>query len=88
MTEKTSQAVVGPLDKQVGLTEPERQTLMATANCWNLWCSLPERDAADNEEFMRAIHTAQHLIALRVARRVNPDIWRQPNTSYTTPLVA
>jgi hypothetical protein len=79
MTEQTSRAVVGPLDQPVGLTEQERHTLTLTADCWNSWCSLPARDAADNDEFMRAIHAAQHLIALRVARRADPDVWRQPN---------
>jgi len=67
----------------VGLSNEELSALEATAEAWNAWCTLPSRTADDDEEFMRAIHAAQQLIALRVARRVNPDVWRQPNTDYT-----
>jgi len=63
------------------LTEQERRTLDASASVWNLWCSLPDRCKDDNEEFAKAIHAAQYLIALRVARRADPDVWRQPNDS-------
>ncbi len=60
----------------VGLTEQEQNLLNLTVDCWNSWCSLPKRSDTDNEEFMRTIHAAQRLIALRVARRVDPYIWR------------
>lgn len=60
------------------LTEKERKVLALTVECWNSWCSLPTNNMSDSEEFMRAIHAAQHLIALRVARRADPDVWVQP----------
>lgn len=66
------------LTQAVGLTAQERHIITLTADCYNSWCSLTARNDADNEEFMRAIHRAQHLIALRVARRADPDVWRQP----------
>lgn len=37
------------VERRVGLTDQEREALKSTADCWNLWCSLPDRDAADNE---------------------------------------
>ena len=63
----------------VGLTNGERSVLDATAKAWNAWCDLLGREMHDDDEFMRAIHAAQQMIALRVARRVDPDVWRQPN---------
>jgi hypothetical protein len=60
----------------VALTVAEKHILEMTAQAWNEWCALPDRAANDNDEFVRAIHAAQHLIALRVARRVDPDVWR------------
>lgn len=64
-------------NSSIGLTEQESKVLALTAECWNSWCSLTASSISDNEEFMRAIHMAQGLIALRVARRVDPGVWRQ-----------
>lgn len=57
------------------LTEGEIRVLDHLADAWNSFCDLgmPERDADD---FMRLINAAQAKIALRVARRVDPEIWR------------
>ena len=64
-----------------GLTEPERALLRLLADTWNGYCQLPDRAHADDLDFNQAIHTAQRLIAIRVARRVDPDFWRQPRSS-------
>ena len=69
------------------LTADEKRLLRMTGEVWNTWCELPGRSSDDNDEFQRAIHAAQHLIALRVARRVDPEIWRQP-TVAVDPLVS
>jgi acyl-CoA synthetase (AMP-forming)/AMP-acid ligase II len=77
MTEPKTQTVTpNQIQGDIGLTDGERSVLAATANAWNAWCSLPDRALHDDDEFMRTIHSAQQLIALRVARRVNPDVWR------------
>ena len=60
------------------LSNEEKYVLELTSEIWNSWCKLPNRSDDDNNEFQRAIHLAQQLIALRIARRVDPDIWRQP----------
>lgn len=45
---------------------------------YNLYCSLDKRSEADNKEFVEALHRLQQIVALRVARRVNPEVWVQP----------
>jgi hypothetical protein len=58
------------------LSKQEIIVLNHLANAWNEFCKLEERLDHDTDEFMKAIHIAQDKIALRVARRVNPEIWR------------
>lgn len=60
------------------LTFGEEEILKYLANAWNLFSNLDHCSEVDNKEFLDAIHRAQQLIALRVARRVNPEVWRQP----------
>lgn len=60
------------------LTPVERDLVEQLADVWNLYVTLDNRGEDDDMQFMDAIHTAQQIIALRVARRVDPDIWRQP----------
>lgn len=62
----------------VKLTKEESQLLQKLGECWNLFCSLDKRSEADNKEFVDSIHRAQQIIALRVARRVDPEVWAQP----------
>lgn len=62
----------------IKLTTEEEAILKKLAEAWNLFTSLDKRSEADNQEYTYAIHKAQQLIALRVARRVNPEVWNQP----------
>lgn len=48
---------------------------MALADAWNKFLALTGNRQDDVEEFRTAIHSAQSKIALRVARRVNPEVW-------------
>lgn len=58
-----------------GLTPDEKEILDRLAKAWNLFARLEENHPSDVEEFAKAIHDAQKIIALRVARRIDPDIW-------------
>jgi len=60
------------------LTPEEEELLKKLGEAFSLYCSLDKRSEADNKEFTDAIHRAQQLVALRVARRVNPEVWAQP----------
>lgn len=61
---------------QMKLTEEELKVLNHLAEAWNSFCRLEDVLEHDADEFMKAIHQAQDKIAVRVARRVNPEIWR------------
>lgn len=60
------------------LTPEEEELLKRLGEAFTLYIALDKRSEADNKEFTDAIHRAQQLIALRVARRVNPEVWAQP----------
>lgn len=62
-----------------GLTSEELDVLTKLKDSWNAFILLDKRSEPDYKEFQDAIHRCQQLIALRVARRVNPDVWAQPN---------
>lgn len=62
----------------VKLTDQEQEVLKKLAEAYSLFTNLDKRSEADNKEFVDAVHRAQQLIALRVARRVNPEVWHQP----------
>lgn len=66
-----------PSDQTIGLTRDELFVLDLLASAWNKWVILDGRDADDDAEFRHAIHAAQHLVGMRVARRADPKIWRQ-----------
>lgn len=61
-----------------GLTTEEKLCLQHLADAWQLFFNLVRKHPDDDKEFQTAIHDAQKLIALRVARRVNLDVWIQP----------
>jgi hypothetical protein len=67
-----------PVIPSSSLTEAERDLLRRLGECWNLFTSLEKRSEADNSEFVDAIHRCQQIVALRVARRVDPEVWAQP----------
>lgn len=66
-----------------GLTDNERRVLYHLATAWNEFSVMGRKCSADDQEFIDAIHKAQQLIALRVARRANPDIWAQGSVKLT-----
>jgi hypothetical protein len=64
-----------------GLTSDEQEILNYLANAYRLFVKLDAKHPDDDNEFREAIHAAQKMIALRVARRVDPQIWYQPGDS-------
>ena len=57
-----------------GLTEEEKAILQKLSLAWQEYVSIETKDS-NLREFNDAIHRCQQLVALRVARRVNPEIW-------------
>jgi hypothetical protein len=64
--------------KPVGLTNAEKDVLKHLVEAWKKYAALEGHVNADLTEFTYAIHLAQQLLALRVARRVDTDVWVQP----------
>ncbi len=61
-----------------GITSEEKLCLNYLADAWNAFIKLDHKQPQDNPEFCTAIHAAMNLIALRVARRIDKDVWTQP----------
>ena len=57
------------------LTQTEKECLMHLADAWNVFAQLQNVLPCDQQEFMQAIHRAQSIIAVRVAQRLEPDVW-------------
>lgn len=57
------------------LTKDETECLTYLADAWNAFNQLQGVPSWDKSEFMQAIHRAQSLIAVRVAQRIDPDVW-------------
>jgi hypothetical protein len=53
----------------------EREILKLLTEVWNKWLKLEGKHPDDDSEMRRAIHSAQLLIAYRVAKRIDPEIW-------------
>jgi hypothetical protein len=66
----------------MNLTDGERVVLDRLAEAWNAFTVLGNYHPDDHNEMRAAIHQAQNIIATRVARRVDPDIWTQPNAIH------
>lgn len=62
----------------VKLTPEEKEILQKLGEAFTVYSKLERRSEADNKEFTDAIHRLQQLIALRVARRADLDVWAQP----------
>jgi hypothetical protein len=58
-----------------GLTEEEKSILNLTADLVNQYGALESVHESEMDELALYIHQIQYLIARRVARRVDPDIW-------------
>jgi hypothetical protein len=69
---------IKPKSISEGLTDDEKLCLKCLADAWELFSKLSSKHPDDDNEFRSAIHDAQKMVALRVARRVDTDIWKQP----------
>jgi hypothetical protein len=63
----------------LGLTDNEKLVLKHLGEAWNSFINIAEGKHPDhNHEFKDAIHRCQHIIAIRVAQRINPEVWYKP----------
>lgn len=71
-------AVYGWQITSTGLTNEEKECLKHLADAWDLFSKMNIKHPDDDKEFKTAIHDAQKMIALRVARRIDTNVWKQP----------
>jgi len=64
--------------KPPALLNTEKAVVSSLVDSWNKFLALGHHTTDDLNEYRDAIHRCQQIIALRVARRADPDIWRQP----------
>jgi hypothetical protein len=57
------------------MSQLEIETVTHLAWAWNAYCSLEDRDCDDDREMQVAIHAAQAVLAVRMARRTEPGVW-------------
>lgn len=57
------------------ITDHERRVCDRLAVAWNEYNALQPRENEDKAEFRQCINRAAAIIAVRVARRVNPECW-------------
>lgn len=58
------------------MSAAERDVMMHLSRAWNVYCSLKDIDSDDTEEFRRTIDRAHSVLAVRMARRTEPGLWR------------
>lgn len=63
---------------KVSITPGEQKVLDSLAHAWNAYRQLDSNGAGDSDyqDLLNSIHAAQRVIATRVARRANPEVWR------------
>ena len=66
--------------KQFGMTAQETLCLQKLKDFWFLYTHLPteqpkELEKDDLDSVRKAVHDVQAILAVRVARRVDPQIW-------------
>lgn len=57
------------------LTSSEKQVVRHLGLAWGHFVTLSRDHPSETAEFVRAIHAAQALVGLRVARRADPGFW-------------
>lgn len=59
------------------LSPKERKVLALLSEAWNEFLDINYGGFVDHKDrFLNAIHEAQSVIAVRVARRVDPEFWK------------
>lgn len=60
----------------MAIQDDERQVLDDVHAAFGKYLALADRDSCDDTEFCEGVHRLQNVIAMRIARRENPDFWK------------
>ena len=58
------------------LSDNEKKVVRHLADAWNEFCRLPKGHPGGAGEFTFHVHALQNIVASRVAKRCDPDLWR------------
>lgn len=64
-----------PFIETVRLTPAELKVLGLSAELWNEYTKLDQVHPDEFEELRHFVHQVQCLLARRVAKRANPEVW-------------
>lgn len=73
---QSKSAIIDFTMTSAGMTADEAECMYHITQSWAVYLSLPEQHSADKDEFYRAIHQLQDLMAIRTARRDHPAFWK------------
>jgi hypothetical protein len=60
------------------MTDEEKLVMDKLVDFWNAFVQLSESPKVNDQiQVMDAVHAIQGVLAMRVARRANPEIWSQ-----------
>lgn len=65
------------------MNEDEKRAHALLNQAYALYFDLPDRDSCDDSEMCEAIHRFQNVLAMRVARRVDPGFWKIPDGGWS-----
>lgn len=61
------------------LTFEEQKVMGSLVDAWNEFRKLPTQHPSEIDEFCEGIHRCQNLLAMRVARRADPENFKTYN---------
>lgn len=61
----------------VGMTAKEKEAMEHLVKFWNAYLALPDSKGSETTRTIcDAVHIIQGVLAIRVARRADPEVWR------------
>ena len=63
-------------NEKIGMTLKEKEAMEHLVDFWNAYLALPDSKGTETTRTVcDAVHIIQGVMAIRVARRANPEIW-------------
>jgi hypothetical protein len=66
-----------------GLRADEQIVMNSLIAAWEGYVKLPVQHPSDQQEFLRALHECQRLLAIRIVRRAYREYWRNEDDTFT-----
>lgn len=60
----------------MAIQDCEKLILNDVNSAFGAYLKLADRDSCDDTEFCEGVHRLQNVIAMRIARRENPEFWK------------